>query len=225
MTGFIVKPFHDRVEILSDGALYSEDGTLLGTAEKVIPSGLVPLAVVGSGSTKDIAALSQVVLLAAAVTRSFDKTVDMLQSALAGIALSAKDDTRLRFVVAGISEAHGPVAYVVSTFAEAGSTIPAFHLKRMPSIFAQGAYPTAEQYAAYFEASGRAIDVNRGLERDGVFLIGAMREQKIPNPTNPDAPPTHNIGAHVDLTVIRTDGVTSKRLHTWPDVIGQPITP
>lgn len=221
MTGFIVKPFHDRVEILSDGALYSDEGILLGAVEKVIPSGLVPLAVVGSGLGHEIGALTEVVLTAAAVTGSFDETIRMLSDALAGIASSTNDDTRLRLVAAGISEAYGPVAYIVSTFSEAGSKIPAFYLERKFSIFAQGAYPTPEQFAAY----GRPVDLDQGLERDGVFLIGAMREQRIPNPTNPDAPPTHNIGAHVDLTVIRPEGITSKRLHTWPDIIGQKIDP
>lgn len=225
MTGFIVKPFHDRVEILSDGALYSEDGILLGTAEKVIPSGLVPLAVIGSGRSQEIGSLSEVVLMAAAVTRSFDKTIEMLSNALASIAQSPNYDTGLRLVVAGISEAHGPVAYIVSTFADAASKIPAFRLERMFSIFAQGAYPTQEQFQAYFEASGSPFDVYHGLERDSVFLMGAMREQKLPNPANPNAPLFHKVGGHIDLTVIRAEGISTKRLHEWPDVVGQPIDP
>ncbi|MFB2553915.1 hypothetical protein [Ensifer soli] len=35
----------------------------------------------------------------------------------------------------------------------------------------------------------------------------------------------HCVGGHVDLTVIRQDGVTTERLRTWPDTIGERIVP
>lgn len=220
MTAFIIGPYSDRVEILSDGAHYTPDGIVLGTAYKVYASDIVPLAVVGSGAVSDIALMADTILAAAAATGSVDAALKLLAGALSGIGESPNLDTGLRIAIGAISEAEGPICYVFSTFADPGSAIGAFELRRMPRVFAQGAAPTGADFASY-----GALSLESGLERDAVFMFDAMRRQTMTNPANPHREPLHTVGGHIDLTVIRADGITTKRLHTWPDVVGEKITP
>lgn len=220
MTAFIVAPYRDRVEILSDGALYSPDGVLLGFANKVIYSDALPLAVVGSGATKDIAALTQAIFLAAVETGSVDAALEILAGALSEIGGSPNFDTGLRMAIGAISETDGPVAYTFATFNEPGGT-GAFELRRMPRTFAQGCAPTGADFAAY-----GALSIESGLEKDALFMIDAMRRQKMTNPAEPLREPFYSVGGHIDLTVIRAEGITTKRLHVFSaDVVGRPIDP
>jgi hypothetical protein len=41
-----------------------------------------------------------------------------------------------------------------------------------------------------------------------------MRRKKLINPASPDEAPGYKIGCHLDLTVLRPEGVTTKRLRT-----------
>lgn len=50
-------------------------------------------------------------------------------------------------------------------------------------------------------------------------------DAKGPNPAYPDEEPIYSIGGHVDLTVVRPDGYERRRLKTWPDVVGECISP
>ena len=220
MTAFVVAPYVDRVEILSDGAIYSPGGILVGTANKVITSGVVPMAIIGSGATAEIAALSEAILSAAAKTRSVDATLKILAGALSEIGKAPNFDTGLRIAIAGISESEGPVAYVLSTFEDASSSLAALELVRMRRVFAQGAAPTGEDLVAYGPVS--IID---GLERDAVFFLESMRKQKMTNPADPDREPFYSVGSHIDLTIIRADGYEQRMLHAWPDQVGEKIDP
>jgi hypothetical protein len=67
--------------------------------------------------------------------------------------------------------------------------------------------------------------LSAGLEERGADLMEIMRKRKAGNPANALLPDVYGIGGHVDLTVVRTDGVTTKRLRTWPDVLGEKIEP
>lgn len=220
MTAFIIGPYADRVEILSDGANYTPDGVVLGTCYKVYSSDILPLAVVGSGAVSEIALMAGMILMAADATGSVDGALALLAGALSEIGESPNLDTGLRIAIGAISESNGPVCYVFSTFNEPGSAVGAFNLRRMSRVFAQGCPPTGEDLVSY----GR-MSIEHGLERDAVFMLDAMRRQKMVNPAAPHREPIHSVGGHVDLTVVRADGITSKRLHEWPDVIGQPIDP
>jgi hypothetical protein len=220
MTAFVVGPYRDRVEILSDGAEYTPDGIVLGTAYKVHPSEALPLAVVGSGAVAEIKLMADMILAAADATGSVDAALKLLAGALSEIGESPNLDTGLRIAIGAISESDGPVCYVFSTFDDPGSSVGAFELCRMPRVFAQGAAPTGADFAAY-----GALSIEHGLEKDAVFMMDAMRRQKMVNPAASHREPIHSVGGHIDLTVISAKGITSACLHTWPDVIGQPITP
>ena len=51
MSAFYSLCYPDRVELLTDGAIYLEDGTLTDIREKVFRSETVPMAITGRGST------------------------------------------------------------------------------------------------------------------------------------------------------------------------------
>ena len=220
MTGFIVAPYRDRVEILSDGAQYTPAGVVLGAEYKISASDVVPLAMVGSGTVDEIIALSSAILEVADRTGSVDDTLEVLASALAEIGQSPSFDTAMRMAIGAISETRGPICFVFSTFEDRGSGAKPFELQEMRRSFAQGGVPTGEDLVAYGELS-----LEDGLEKDAAFLMGAMRKQKLANPARPDREPFHSVGCHVDLTVVRTDGYEHRRLFTWPDVVGEKIDP
>lgn len=220
MTAFIVAPYHDRVEIVSDGAVYTPDGVLLGTADKVIKSDVVPLAMVGSGAVNETLALADVALLLARETASVDATLAHLEHRLAR-ASAAFNVGGLRLAIGAISESRGPVCFSFSTFDEPTSGIAAFKMQLMNRCFAQGAPPLGDDLIAY-----GPLSIGAGLERDAVFLMDAMRRQKMTNPVNPEREPFYSVGGHVDITTVTREGVTTRRLHTWPeDRIGGPIDP
>lgn len=220
MTAFILAPYADRVEILSDGAQYTTDGIYLGSRYKVVLSDDVPLAVVGSGVVSEISALADTIMTAAEATRSVDGTISLLRKALKKIAQNPNLDTGMRMAIGAISEKFGPVCFVFSTFADPASDVPPFTLQAMPLAFAQGATPTGEDLVGH----GR-LSIAEGLEADAPFLFECMRRQPLANPAAPLQEPGHTIGGHLDFTVVRADGYETRRLLTWPDVVGEKIDP
>lgn len=220
MTAFMLAPYADRVEILSDGAKYTADGIYLGSTCKVALSDDVPLAVIGSGVVSEIAALADIIMNAAEATRSVDKTIALLRKALKTIARKPNFDTGMRMAIGAISEKSGPVCFVFSTFSDPASDIAPFTLQEMPRPFAQGAAPTGEDMAGYGHLS-----ISEGLEADAAFLFNCMRRQPLANPAAPGKESGHTIGGHLDFTVVRTEGYETRRLLTWPDVVGEKIDP
>lgn len=220
MTAFILCPYADRVEILSDGAAYSPDGVFLGSHCKVVASDVVPLAVVGSGTISETSLLADMILSAADATRSADETLSLLAGSLDAVRARATGGTGMRMAIGAISETRGPVCYVFSTFTDTASNVPAFTLQEMRRCFAQGAAPTGADLAEY-----GPISIGDGLEKDAVFILDCMRRQKMTNPSDPDREPFYSVGGHIDLTVVRADGYEQRTLHTWPDVVGEKIDP
>ncbi|MGO8282183.1 hypothetical protein ACC795_12280 [Rhizobium ruizarguesonis] len=218
MTGYILKPFFDRVEILSDGANYLPDGTVVGIREKVKTSRWCPLAVVGSGSVPVIDTITDMILRAADATISVDDTLAILAESLAAIkAKGFAGDSPARIAIGAISETRGPTTLFFSTFEDEAAS--PFELHDRPFGLGQGEYPPPEEMAAA-GWSHRAPLANYGAN-----LFEYMRGRKRPNPAYPDADLIYSIGGHLDLTVIRADGYEHRRLLTWPDVVGQKINP
>ncbi|MBY5614201.1 hypothetical protein [Rhizobium leguminosarum] len=213
-----MKPFFDRVEILSDGANYLPDGTVVGFRVKVMTSPIVPLAVVGSGSVPVIDAITDMTFLAAKATGSVDDALAILAKSLATIkAEGFAGDSPARLAIGAISGTRGPITLFFSTF-EDDAAAP-FKLHDRPFGFGQGEYPPAEEMAAA-GWSHRAP-----LAEYGAFLFEYMRGRKRPDPAYPGSVPIYSIGGHLDLTIVRSDGYEHRRLLTWPDVIGERINP
>lgn len=220
MTAFILCPYEDRVEILSDGAAYSPDGLFLGSHCKVMISDVVPLAIVGSGTISETSLLAATIFVAAEATGSVDDAMAILAGSLDAVREHSVGGLGMRMAIGAISETRGPVCYVFSTFTDPASGVPAFTLQEMRRCFAQGAAPTGEDLQKY-----RPVSIRDGLEHDAVFFLESMRRQKMTNPSDPDREPFYSVGGHVDLTIIRADGYEQRMLHSWPDVVGEKIDP
>ncbi|MGO7898923.1 hypothetical protein ACC719_15790 [Rhizobium ruizarguesonis] len=218
MTGYILKPFFDRVEILSDGANYLPDGTVVDIREKVKTSPAVPLAIVGSGSVPVIDVLSDMIFVAAKVTASVDDTLAILAGSLTAIrAKGFAGDSPARMAIGAISETRGPLTLFFSTFEDEAAA--PFELHDRPFGFGQGEYPPPEEMvAAGWSHSAPLVEY-------GPFLFEYMRARKRQNPAYPDAELIYSIGGHLDLTIVRSDGYEHRRLLTWPDVVGERIDP
>ncbi|QJX04737.1 hypothetical protein [Rhizobium brockwellii] len=218
MTGYILKPFFDRVEILSDGANYLPDGTVVDIREKVKTSPILPLAVVGSGSVPVIDVLSDMIFVAAKVTESVDDTLAILAESLSAIrAKGFAGDSPARMAIGAISETRGPLTLFFSTFEDEAAA--PFELHDRPFGFGQGEYPPPEEMVA------AGWSHSAPLAEYGPFLFEYMRARKRQNPAYPDAELIYSIGGHLDLTVVRSDGYERRLLLTWPDVVGERIDP
>lgn len=212
----MIKPRRDRVEIATDGAVYDGDGVLLGTQYKVRVADGLSLAVVGSGTVAHISLVADAILALADATGSVDATIELLAVSLQTTAVDAAFDSPVRIVIAAISETRGPTCWVFDTFEDDG---PAFELREAPFGIGQGELPPVE------ELLERGIETGDSLEKHAVWFFDFMRSRKRVSPVSPEKGPIYNIGGHVDFTVLRADGVETKRLHTWPDVVGKKIEP
>ncbi len=215
MTGFVLKPFRDRVEILSDGASYTSDGVIVDIRHKVKTSDVVPLAVVGSGDVGVIDCISDMILIAAKVAASVDGVLEIIALSLSVIAAKVSaGDGPARVAIAAISETRGTMTLLFDTFGP-----DAFVLQEKPFGFGQGEYPPHEEMLA------AGWSPSASLDEYGTAVFEFMRSRKRPNPAYPDEEPIYSIGGHLDFTVVRPEGYQQRRLLTWPDVVGQPINP
>ncbi|UVK44843.1 hypothetical protein BPNPMPFG_000308 [Mesorhizobium sp. AR07] len=213
MSAFYCVAYTDHIEILTDGAFYHPDGTLITTLEKVWRSPCLPVAIVGRGSC-ELQAFAETVLDAdnASVDTVFDRA-----AALAARLNEIERTEQFEAVVAGISETHGPLMIYFNTY-QAYPQFDPFKPYVVGPVFGGGSVPAAEDIIG--------LDIAYGLAVCGVQLFEAMRKVPGPNPTRPDFPDVYGIGGHVDLTVIDAEGAKTTRLHTWPeDVVGQKIMP
>lgn len=225
MTAFMLKPFEDRVEILSDGAFYNDEGVLTHIGYKVLRVPFVPMAIVGSGAVHFVRDMVRPIVKLAMKYRSADAAIDILAEGLAEMSPDTLAQTPVNIAIAAISESLGPSCFVFSTLASTSSPIPALELWHMPTGVGQGPSVEADLKPAMADAGLTENDVETGLETTGILAFNLMRQKKAPNPADLTKPHVHGIGGQLDLTVLRAGGCERRTLLTWPDVIGQTINP
>lgn len=209
MSAFYAVAYHDRVELLTDGAVYSDDGTLTDIRRKVWTSDHVPLAVTGRGATGVVEGFAAAIMILSA-RGSFDDTIAAVQGMLErrrekGVPADVE------MVICGTSETVGPrILYFATCEAYAGVE-PWTILDAGPEL-GGGPSPDID-----------GLDGSNGLRGCGAELMERMRRIPGPNPTRPDLPPLYGVGGHIDWTVITADGCATERIHEWPDVIGEKI--
>jgi len=221
MSAFYLTVHDDAVQILTDGAVYTEDGTLLDIASKIRPIGDLPLAMTARGTLVPFDVLAPALDLVAGAG-SVDGVMKYLETILAKPQRRRDlSTTAFQAVLVGISEQHGPFARMFASVDMPG--IEAFLLYDVAPESAGGPEVSIEELpftGADYEAAGVFA-----LQRYGVAIMEAMRRKPGPNPAMPDLPELYGIGGHVDLTVVHAGGVTTARLHEWPDRIGEKINP
>lgn len=216
MSAFYAVAYGDRIELLTDGAIYTDDGTLVGIHEKYFCSDYVPLAITGRGEWAVVEAFASAIV-ALSACGSFDRTIDLVaeflnQKKTAGVPAPCE------IIVTGISETDGPTILYFST-------TDAYNL---PGFEPWTLFDVGQEWgggSSLGEAELAGIDASAGLADCGVALFEAMRRKPGVNPIRPDLPQLYGIGGHVDLTTITKDGCVTRRLRVWPDIVGEKIAP
>ncbi|QBK30772.1 hypothetical protein [Roseitalea porphyridii] len=222
MSAYYLIVREDRVEMLTDGAVYREDGTLIDIQCKSLPVGDLPLAITGRGEMAALEAM-EAALRVVGASGSVDRVIAYLQAMLG--------DERRReqlgryeheLILAGVSDAGTPFAMMYTTHAAYADMHP-FTLYDIGPEYGGG--PAIDPAKLPFTPDDFVAAGNDAMRRFGADIVEAMRRQKAPNPAKPDLPEIYGIGGHCDLTTVTADGVEIERLRTWPDQIGEKIEP
>lgn len=221
MSAFLAVNYGDRIELLTDGAVYTEDGTLVAIREKVFRLSSIPAAITARGAMEPLDMIGLYLETVGAFEGSFDATIVHLGSLLGK--MKQQGAPAFEMVICGISESYGPViAYLCTAAAYPG--FEPYKLYRIEQPDFGGGAPL--DFVAELPAAGiTAESVRDGLGARGADIFELMRRKAGPNPLRPDLPALFGIGGHVDLTVISAAGVTTTRLRTWPDQVGAKIDP
>lgn len=186
MSAFIAVKYEDRVELLTDGAVYNEDGTLTDIRRKVWNSDTIPLAITGRGDICQVENVARFIIGIADACGSFDLMIERLQAMLDrrhGIVQQHNSE----FLIVGISERQGPIILHFATMQIDG-------------------------YPAAWTLSDCGTDVLAGsdcvppqeLYKDKEFrdfapaVMEWARQKKGINPTKPNLPAVHGIGGRMD---------------------------
>lgn len=221
MSAYLSHVYTDRIEILTDGAVYDEAGVILGFQEKIYRFRNAPAALTVRGAGESMIVIGQTLDMMAALSGGgFDAVLGFIPQMLEKLKEKGVP-ADFEMLIAGVSETEGPM-HVYFTTASYVEGVEACKLYRMGDFLGAGiAVPAEEQNAAGISQTA----LRDAFAESGTAYMELMRRHKGPNPIRPDLPEIHGIGGHVDLTVVRADGVTTRRLRTWPDVIGEKINP
>lgn len=219
MSAYFSVIYEDRIELLTDGAVYNDEGVLLEVAEKVYRSSRWPLAMTSRGDLSLLEAFGQYLEIVGAAVASVDELISRLQAYLDGRREKGSPEPFEILIAAFVAD--GPVNLYFSSDPLIEGIEP-WVIHQVGPEFGGGPMFTLDD----LKAEGISVEsLSSGLEENGADLMKLMRKRKGGHPTKPFLPDVYGIGGHVDLTIVRPGGVTTKRLHIWPDVIGQPIDP
>lgn len=218
MSAYIGYAFHDRVELLTDGASTDDDGKLAATLTKVWTVPDLPFAMTGAGSQAMVERVA-LYLRGWANMTGVDGALDALR-------IMPRPDDDMSIVIAAVSEMEGPGLWVYSTrhndYGFGKGPIPACTVTRWQGIASMGSGLEPED----IQALGLTRDDFRdGLALGGLKIMEAYRAKPCVSPTRPDLPAGHYIGGHVDHTVVSASGVETRQVRRWPDVVGERIRP
>jgi hypothetical protein len=223
MSGTLSMASSEAVVIFADSAVYTHDHVLLGLARKVAVSNRLPLVIATRGNFAFGEVVSQMII-GAAEEVGFDQMLVQLEADLQRFE-SAK---RLEVLIAGCSETDGPVHRRFCNWQQPGSGLAPLTLVDPGPIYLG------------LNSDGRPNglkDMGIPAPREGEFWQTHMARhalqvfeffRRIPVPIDPDDVNTeraHLIGGHLDMTIVGRDQVTVRRMHTWPDKVGERIEP
>jgi hypothetical protein len=212
MSAFYALKFPDHIELLTDGAFYTPDGTLTDIKRKVWTSKRHPVAITGRGS-EAVEAFAIVMNFHADMVDSVDAAITEWQAML-----DRQRDRReyrpFELIACVISETDGPMILYAANMDVHGSGYEPWTLVDAGSEIGGGPVVDTD-----------GLDGSEGLHSLGAELFDRMRQVRCPNPADPAAPEVHGIGGHVDWTAVKANGCIADRLHTWPDVVGEKIVP
>jgi hypothetical protein len=225
MSAIVIVCKSDRVELLSDAALFDpESGTVGAIHSKMtllpeincVMSGRGPLPVLWI--TAYVAGLTSV---------SFDDLIANFGEIAANAAtynngtFPAEAWKRAEISLVGWSKDRGrPEAYMTRGYGTLADDLSAVNLSPCDvGIFADGSVDVAEAFVAAFRQAPDAFDA----ETDGVAIMELMRREALSS--SDPVRVGRCIGGYVEHATISQEGVTKRTIHEWPDEIGKPIRP
>lgn len=220
MSAFYAVAHSDRVDILTDGAMYDDNGVVTDLVTKVWRSETLPIAFAGRGN----AAMTQLgigmMLDVPSVLGSVDRTLALFADAL------AKQERwhaiPIDGVIGSISDAGQPQLHWFTTYDGFDGFEPLTLYDVAPRW---GGAPTpAPETMALFGFPERFTTETPA--EYGADLFEAFRRTPMKHLAHPAQPLLYAVGGHVDLTTVRASGCTVERLRTWDaDRVGENIDP
>ena len=220
MSGVLSALAPNSVIVLTDGAVYRRDGSLLAIKRKVAVSERVPLAVAFRGNFA-FGELTSRQIIQAAETVGFDRMLAALEADLPNMPASPD----LEMLIAGISETAGPMHRVFRNKVDGG-----FEALKLidPGLmhFGFGGDGRAIKFADFGVPAPRGTALEAWFSRYGASVFEFFRHIPVAiEPENPNTDRQHLIGGILDMTVVTSGGVSISRLHQWPDQVGEKIDP
>ncbi|OAM77763.1 hypothetical protein [Devosia elaeis] len=210
MSAYFAVQYHDRIEIVTDGAYCAPSGELLRTGVKVFASPFLPLAFTGTGGVKIMTSIAGRMIEASRATTSVDGTIERLAQDLPHGEEIAIGEPFVAFF-AGISETRGPCMWKFDAVAGRPELLPVYDSDN------------AGPGVTFDEMVAADLRFSDSIAESGVKLLDVMRG-KLQAPVR-GGPVTSWIGGHVDHTIVTASGVKTRQIHRWDDVVGERIRP
>jgi hypothetical protein len=227
MTAIIVvcQPRHNVVHVVTDGAIYRQDQTVVAFGNKVAAVPHWPGIVTSAGNA---AATPLFGWDLAQQFASFDDLIRDGEAVLPELSRSFGLPSAATMIFAGISAERGPEAYSFRTEdvvppmstreeLEASECYDApFKLVKLPAVV-MTPVPSDQSIAAGY--AGLDVDADPESALWSMRKVLTMqRHMKLPEGLG-------GIGGFGQLTTISADGIAQRIIQRWPDVLGAPLRP
>lgn len=219
MSAYYAVAYPDRVEILMDGVSYDDDGTILEIRSKIWVSDTLPLAFAGRGPTASIDIIG-LALGTLSVGRTFDEAVTLFREKIESMASKPGERAQIDGAVAGISETLGPVIFYFHTYPNGLGDCQPWKFYDAGGEALGAPCPTPQECKASGIPMHWACD---GLEEYGGDFFELLRKQEAWRSEEYAKDRFWGIGGHVEHTVIKAEGTTTKRILEWPDQVGDKL--
>ncbi|MDB5579628.1 MAG: hypothetical protein JWR80_4804 [Bradyrhizobium sp.] len=206
----------DAVHLLTDGACYNDDGTMIAIGPKVtaIPHLSCAVAFRGPQSARPI--LSELIGISAPTFDTMRASVaDLLRraaEAYAPLFEQCSQGADFEAIVAGISETDGPYAFIVPSHSRFGTepfvVVPIGGLTCTPNNDA-----ILAEIVAALPADCAADDIDP--QTHGLAVMEIQRAHLIDN--NGIDGHFAAVGGFAQLTTVTSEAVVTRILHRWPD--------
>ena len=227
MSALVMVCKSDRVELLSDAALYDPiTGAVGAIHSKLAPLPELNCVMSGRGP---IPVMWITAYVAGLSSTTFDDVVANFDAIRAEVAaynngdIPAEEWAQSDIGLIGWSESRDrPEGYM-----SLGNRVPEIALVTGSlnpcdvGVFASGSVDVANA----FVDSVREYPDGFDAEIDGVAIMELMRGEALPLSDAQDTFFGHCIGGYIELATVTRTGVTVRTIHEWPDEIGKPISP
>ena len=218
--------YGDSVQMLTDGAAIDPAGNLLSVTRKVSASSSPLLAISGRGDSHLITMIREASMVACE-GRSFDETLDIIETMLREIADTvASKGIGFEVIIAGFSETRGASHYAMASHGDI-EWLPPYHMTHVEHPAINFGCEWNEQILAEEGVTGEMLAAagDVALSLFGPQIGEMMRRTSgMPMPSIlHNRPDQCIVGGHLDLTTVTRSSAVIERIHEWPDEIGLPI--